>query len=481
MSIGPSSAAKNSSSIIEAMSLDTFAPGNSMIERCRVIQASLYLRFCLAILLLGVTVARAVDYTAVDAIFAQHCLDCHASKDPEGQLVLESFDSLMKGGELGAAILPGKSQDSLLAQMVEGRFEKEGKKKIMPPGKREKLNPAEVATIKAWIDAGALPPLAPIAKTLTVPKIEPRGAPRIPVNALTWSSSAGLVAIATYAEVELRSTPDLRLVRTLPGAEGNVNAVAFTADGKELYAAGGQPGWGGEIRRWSVPEGRMLKVSSGHKDAIYSIALSPDGKVLASGSYDQKIKLWDLATGRELKTLSGHNGCVYDLAFRPDGKILASASADRTVKLWDAESGERRDTLSQSLKEVYAVAFSPDGKHLFAGGADNRIRVWRISENAAETANPILHSKFAHEGAILRLAVSTDGKSLLSCADDRTVKLWDAGSMEQRLVFEAQPDWPSAADFIDGNRVLIGRLDGTLTLYDTSTGKGSVVQTARAK
>src|SRR6266446_4443144 len=79
------------------------------------------------------------DYAAVDAIFSQHCLDCHSAPDAEGQFVLESFDALMKGGEIGPAIVPGKSDASLLVQMIEGRFEKEGKKKIMPPGKRKKL------------------------------------------------------------------------------------------------------------------------------------------------------------------------------------------------------------------------------------------------------------------------------------------------------------------------------------------------------
>src|SRR5436190_24328147 len=75
------------------------------------------------------------DYSSVQAIFSRHCLDCHASKDPEGELVLETFETLMKGGELGAALAPGHSADSLLVKMIEGRFEKEGKKKIMPPGK----------------------------------------------------------------------------------------------------------------------------------------------------------------------------------------------------------------------------------------------------------------------------------------------------------------------------------------------------------
>src|SRR4051794_41133319 len=75
--------------------------------------------------------ASVPDYAAVSAIFNQHCLDCHAANEPEGQLVLESFDSLMKGGELGPAVLSGQSTNSLIVQMIEGRFEKEGKKKIM--------------------------------------------------------------------------------------------------------------------------------------------------------------------------------------------------------------------------------------------------------------------------------------------------------------------------------------------------------------
>src|SRR5437868_4308851 len=95
------------------------------------------------------------DYGAVEAIFSAHCLDCHASKDPEGELVLENFEMLMKGGEIGPAIVPGKSAESLLVQMIEGRFEADGKKKIMPPGKRKKLSAEEIATIKTWIDAGA--------------------------------------------------------------------------------------------------------------------------------------------------------------------------------------------------------------------------------------------------------------------------------------------------------------------------------------
>jgi len=455
-----------------------------LLTRCEFITLVVLLSLLIELATSRAAEKSAPEYSSVDAVFSAHCLDRHAGKDPEGQLVLESFETLMKGGEIGPAIVPGKSDDSLLVQMVEGRFEKNGKKKIMPPGKRAKLTPEEIAVVRGWIDTGAHAPATPAAaKELVVPKISLKVAPRNPINALACSPDGKLLAVARYRGVELRSPADLSLVRALAGHRGNVNAVVFSADGRQLFAAGGQPGLAGEVRQWIVAEGRLTRVLEGHKDAIYCVAISSDGKTLATGSYDQKLKLWDPETGQEIRTLSGHNGCVYGLAFRGDGKILASASADRTVKLWDVASGERRDTLSQSLKELYAVTFSLDGKRLVAGGADNRIRVWGISEAATETTDPILYSKFAHEGAILNLAFSSDGKALLSSADDRTIKLWDAGEMKERFLLETQPDWAPALAFVADRTAVVGRLDGSLGAYDLATGKliASVQPTAGAQ
>jgi WD40 repeat protein len=411
------------------------------------------------------------DYSSVEAIFVERCVECHESQEPEGKLVLESFAALMKGGESGAVIIPGKSAESLLVKLIEG-IEKDGKRKIMPPGKREKLKTNEIALIRAWIDAGARPPAEEGPKELAVPKIAPKVAPRRSIHALAYDSKSRVVAIGMPGEVELRSSDSRTVVRLLSGHRGHVNALAFSPDGKNLFAAAGEPGLFGEVRQWSVADGKLVRVFEGHKDALYSVALSPDGKTLATGSYDQRIRLWNVESAEEIRTLSGHNGCVFDLAFRPDGKILASASADRTVKLWDVASGERRDTLSQSLKELYTLAFSPDGKRLAAGGVDNRIRVWEISEKATETSNPLLHSKFAHEGAILCIVFSSDGKSIASSADDRTVKLWEAGEVKERVALEAQPDWAPGLAFVADNKGLAaGRLDGSLEFYETTSGK----------
>ena len=430
------------------------------------------LLFAVSFLRLPILASPAPDYSAVQAIFSQHCLDCHTSKDPEGSLVLEDFESLSKGGELGAAFVSKHSADSLLVQMIEGRFEKEGKKKIMPPGKRAKLTDEQIQTIRFWIDAGAIGPSNAItAIVLTVPHITPRVQPRNPIFSLAYCASAKVLASGRYGAIELRSATDLKLLRILAPHTGNVNAIAFSPDGLRMFSAGGQPGLAGEIKQWDVGTSKKVVSVAGHKDAIYALALSPDGKLLATGSYDQKIKLWEAASLKEVKTLSGHNGCIYDLWFRPDGKLLASASADRTIKLWDPESGERRDTLSQSLKELYAVTFSADGKNVVGGGGDNRLRLWQISEKAAETTNLLLESRFAHEGAILRVSFSPDGRSLASAADDGTIKIWEWPKLQEVLALEKQADWGSALLFLPENRLAVGRMDGTLSVYDSESGK----------
>jgi hypothetical protein len=429
----------------------------------------------LSLILSSVTARAATnDFPAVQAVFKEHCLDCHAAPDPEGKLLLESFETMMKGGASGPVIVPGNSSESLLVKMIQGAVEKGGKKLIMPPGKREKLSLEQIALIKQWIDAGALPPPTgqPTVQELVVPKITPKVPPRRPINALAYTATGDLLAVGTFGEVVLQSPETHALIKTLEGHHGNVNSLAFSADGARLFAASGEAALFGEVREWNVAEGKLVKTFRGHRDTLYAVALSPDGKTLATGGYDQKIKLWDVESGKELETLSGHNGAVFGLAFGPDGKLLASASGDRTVKLWDVATGERRDTLSQSLKELYTVQFSPDGKRLAAAGADNRIRVWEISEQATETTNPLLISKFAHEGAILRIAFSKDGKTLASAADDETVKLWETSAFNEILSLPPQTDWPVALAFAAGDKILaVGALDGSLEFYDAGTGK----------
>ena len=413
-------------------------------------------------------------YSKVDAILVNHCLDCHSHDDPDAGLNLETYKSFIKGGQNGSPIIEGDSERSPLVRLLIGFTDPNNKKRIMPPGRRDKLSAQDISTIRSWIDLGApAPPQGwrrPV--NLVTPEIQPTVEALNPIHVLAFSQSKNLLALGRYRQIELVEPISQTTLRRLEGHQGNVNGLAFSPDGSRLYSGAGEAGLSGEIKVWDTESGRLIQTINGHNDAIYSLAISHNGAFLATGSYDQSIHLWDTATGTLLRTLNGHQGAVFDLAFRPDDQILASASADRTIKLWNVKTGARTDTLSQPLKEQHTVLFSKDGKRLFAGGVDNRIRIWEISKLATETSNPILETRFAHEGTILNLALSLDGTTLASTADDQTVKIWETASLKEHFLLPKQPDWSPAIAFVANDKQLaLGRLDGSIDYFTSSEGK----------
>ena len=142
---------------------------------------------------------------------------------------------------------------------------------------------------------------------------------------------------------------------------------------------------------WDVRTGREVLSLKGHEDMVLSVAFSPDGKRLASGSADKTIKLWDAETSREVLTLKGHEAGVLSVAFSPHGKRLASGSGNATIKVWDAETGREVITLKGPEWSVIrvppdlepgprSVAFSPDGKRIASGRLDGTISIWEADE-----------------------------------------------------------------------------------------------------
>ncbi|MGI9097002.1 MAG: WD40 repeat domain-containing protein, partial [Solirubrobacteraceae bacterium] len=121
-----------------------------------------------------------------------------------------------------------------------------------------------------------------------------------------------------------------------------------------------------------------LRPLTGHTDYVLSIAFSPDGRTLASGSADDKIRLWDTRTHQPLGTpLTGHADSVQSVAFSPDGRTLASASIDKTIRLWDTRAHKQLSPpLNGHNDAVNSVAFSPDGRTLASAGNDKTIRLW---------------------------------------------------------------------------------------------------------
>ena len=381
--------------------------------------------------------AAAPDYDQqVAPILKKYCAGCHNGTELDGEVSLESFSDLQKGSPKGPLVLAGDSKSSRLIRVLTGQS-----KPAMPPQDYPSPTADEISILKAWIDAGAKGPadLNSSLPLLIVPKLPAAKSAR-KITSVAWSPDGQSVAVAQSGLVEIRQAQSLQVIQEIGGQPGKVTSVKYSADGKLLLIASGVTGLYGQATLWNLMENRPVKTFQGQRDLLYAAVLTPDGKTLATGSYDRQIILWNVETGEQIRTLKGHNDAIYDLAFNPAGTVLASASGDQTVKLWQVSTGIRLDTLSQPLKEQLCVAFSPDGKYVVAGGVDNRVRVWKLMSDSVPQINPILYSRFAHEGAVIHVAFTSDGKQLASVSEDRTVKLWETTQFTEVYAYEKRPD-----------------------------------------
>ena len=188
-------------------------------------------------------------------------------------------------------------------------------------------------------------------------------------------------ALGGWEDIHLWDAHTGERKRILEGHTLWVRSVAFSPDGQTLASGSGDD----TIRLWEVHTGKLTNILIGHADGVISVAFSPDGKTLASGGGDGTLRLWNAHTGTSKITPTGHTDWVNSVAFSPDGKILASGSRDGNIHLWDADTGEHKKTLTGHTFWVESLAFSPDGKTLASGSLDSTVLLWELFETPPPT------------------------------------------------------------------------------------------------
>ena len=249
-----------------------------------------------------------------------------------------------------------------------------------------------------------------------------------------------------------------KLKATLEGHTDIVWSVAFSPNGK-ILASGS---YDQTVHLWDVNTGRLLHTLTEHTNEVLSLAFSPDGNTLASASWDGTIRLWNPNNGKLKRTLTEHAGGVTSVAFSPDGQTLASGSADQTILLWDTKTWKPKSTLRGHTHVVDSVAFSPDGTMLASGSRDQTIRLWNPNNgNLKRTLT-------GHTGDISRMMFSPDGSTLASASRDGTVRLWNPHNRKLKRTLAVQTGWTRPVAFSpDGAILLIGGRG--IFVWDTQT------------
>ncbi|KAH8797612.1 quinon protein alcohol dehydrogenase-like superfamily [Flagelloscypha sp. PMI_526] len=245
----------------------------------------------------------------------------------------------------------------------------------------------------------------------------------------------------------------------LDGHGSRVTSVAFSPNGRRVVSGS----YDKTVRFWDGEPSSQLRRLNGHEYPVSSVTFSPDGKRVVSGSYDATARIWDAESGEQLRKLDARGFPVNSVTFSSDSKRIISGS-DK-MRIWDAESGKSLLKLNSSAHSVISVAFSPDGKAVVSGACDSSVQIWDT-----ESGKMLLKLE-GHGSRVNSVAFSPDGKFVVSGSDDTTIRIWDAGSGKrlQRLNRHGLPV-TSVAFSPNGKTVISGSDDMTVQIWDAEFG-----------
>ena len=428
----------------------------------------------------------------VAPILKDNCFACHDSKKRKGKFDMTTYENFRKGGDHEDPVVPGKPDES---QIID-RLTDTGKGRMPPKESGEPLPTTKIAVIEQWIKEGAkldaaLSPKADLMRELRArwQPPAPLAAYKIPekVTALAFMPDNQKLVVGGHHELTIWDVGQAKLEKRIATRAERIYALAWLPDGL-LAVAGGRPGQEGDVRVYNLNGGTakmvggvamldgvndpavMVKQLLEADDSVLCLALSNDGKKLASGGCDRTVHVWDVSGGaaaaKEEQTIENHADWVMGVVFAPNGQHLLTASRDKTAKIWDLKTKESLMTFPDHQNNVYGVAIKADGKMAYSVGEDAQLRRW----------NPVADGKAipptgGQGKAAFKVIVHPKQPLLVTCGADQTVRLWNADTLAAVRTLSGHTDWVYTVVFSpDGNLIASGSWNGEVKVWKVEDG-----------